>query len=271
MSDPITAATTAPSEPFMQMAMNYVALGLIVVVLLVIAPFGTSAKKSMVDALPIAALTWPLGIAISFIAFVGASAAWDAKGTAGSSDVETVSRLRAELLCAVSFGTCFLGLLLRLSLVNLREISRLTQSLEAMKRQALQASEAYQREAAELEVLKTAVGKFGDDGDDGVGKSKKVDVVALLRTSQELDAKLAKKDEELRKTDVDLGVVKKQAKQQAEAHLALTDENIALREKLETAEANEKTAKELTEENKRLQSQLEDFDIVLGDTKKKKS
>ena len=81
MSDPIPgyASVSPASTPFMQITMYYLASSLIVVVLLIVAPFGTAAKKTIVDALPMGVIKWPLTIVLGFAAFVGTGAAWDVR------------------------------------------------------------------------------------------------------------------------------------------------------------------------------------------------
>ncbi|EGZ18911.1 hypothetical protein PHYSODRAFT_255626 [Phytophthora sojae] len=202
-----------------------------------------------------------------------------------SSDEVLSDGMRIRLLTAQRdmyiTGFClFLFLLLRLVYIALATNLRLEKSLGAMKKQAEGAAAGYKSLLAENESFKQQTAKLHqlleaeeDDGD----KKKKLDVLAkLVQENADLEAKVKASAEQLKKAEGQVAAVTKQAEGQSSAFMKLMDEKSEADKQLETAKAQDEELKrqreliaKLTEERDSLKTQIQDYDFMFAEAKKK--
>ncbi|RLN56526.1 hypothetical protein BBJ28_00023583 [Nothophytophthora sp. Chile5] len=179
-------------------------------------------------------------------------------------------------------GFClFLFLLLRLVYIALATNLRLEKSLGAMKKQAEGAAAGYKSLLAENESFKQQADKLHElleHENDGEGdKQKKLDVLAkLVAENAQLAASVEAAAAKLKKAESQVAVVSKQAEGQSAAFMKLLDEKSASDKQLETAKTQEDELKRqreqiavLTEERDALKSQIQDYDFMFSEAKKK--
>uniref|UniRef100_A0AAV1TV31 Endoplasmic reticulum transmembrane protein n=1 Tax=Peronospora matthiolae TaxID=2874970 RepID=A0AAV1TV31_9STRA len=178
-------------------------------------------------------------------------------------------------------GFClFLFLLLRLVYIALATNLHLEKCLEAMKKQAEGAVDGYKCLLEENESLKKQANKLhellkGDDGDDD--KSTKVDLLArLVQENADLEERVETAVEKCKKAEDEVGVVKKQAEGQSAAFMQLMEEKDKLNKQLETATSQQEELKRqreqiatLTGERDALTNQIQDYDFMFAEAKKK--
>jgi B-cell receptor-associated protein 31 len=201
-----------------------------------------------------------------------------------SSDEVLSDGMRIRLLTAQRdmyiTGFClFLFLLLRLVYIALATNLRLEKSLGAMKRQAEGAAAGYKSLLAENETVKKQTDKLHEllEGEEGDDKQKKVDLLAkLARENAELEQQLKDASEKLKKAEGQVAAVTKQADGQSAAYMKLMDEKSASDKQLESAQAQEEQLKQqreqiakLSEERDALKSQIQDYDFMFAEAKKK--
>ncbi|KAK1943130.1 B-cell receptor-associated protein 29 [Phytophthora citrophthora] len=201
-----------------------------------------------------------------------------------SSDEVLSDGMRIRLLTAQRdmyiTGFClFLFLLLRLVYIALATNLRLEKSLGAMKKQAEGAAAGYKSLLAENETFKKQTEKlhelFGDE--EGEDKKKKVDALArLVQENADLEQKVKASADQLKKAENEVAAVTKQAEGQSSAFMKLMDEKNASDKQLETAKAQEEEIKrqreqiaKLTEERDSLKTQIQDYDFMFSEAKKK--
>ncbi|CAH0489006.1 unnamed protein product [Peronospora farinosa] len=178
-------------------------------------------------------------------------------------------------------GFClFLFLLLRLVYITLATNIHLEKSLEAMTKQAEGAAAGYKVLLAENASLKKQTEKFhelldGEEGDEK--KKKKIDALArLVQENAELEEEVKNLAEKLEKAHEQVGVVTKQAEGQSSAFMKLMDEKNEVDKQLETTKSQEEKLKrqheeitKLTEERDSLKAQIQDYDFMFAEAKKK--
>ncbi|KAG7384518.1 hypothetical protein PHYPSEUDO_002506 [Phytophthora pseudosyringae] len=201
-----------------------------------------------------------------------------------SSDEVLGDGMRIRLLTAQRdmyiTGFClFLFLLLRLVYLALATNLRLEKSLGAMKKQAEGAAAGYKSLLAENETFKMQTDKLhqllGDE--EGEDKKKKVDALArLVQENADLEQKVQASAEKLKKAENQVAAVTKQAEGQSSAFMKLMDEKSESDKQLETAKAQEDESKRqraqiaaLTEERDALKTQIQDYDFMFAEAKKK--
>ncbi|KAL4159026.1 hypothetical protein PRNP1_004798 [Phytophthora ramorum] len=201
-----------------------------------------------------------------------------------SSDEVLSDGMRIRLLTAQRdmyiTGFClFLFLLLRLVYLALVTNLRLEKSLGAMKKQAEGAATGYKSLLAENETFKQQVEKLHEllQGEDDADKKKKVDVLArLVQENADLENKVKSSAEKLLKAENEVATVKKQAEGQSSAFMKLMDEKNESDKQLETSKAQDKQLNrqreqiaKLTEERDSLKTQIQDYDFMFAEAKKK--
>ncbi|KAG3091135.1 hypothetical protein PI124_g5912 [Phytophthora idaei] len=201
-----------------------------------------------------------------------------------SSDEVLSDGMRIRLLTAQRdmyiTGFClFLFLLLRLVYIALATNLRLEKNLEAMKKQAEGAAAGYKSLLAENETFKKQTEKIhqllGDE--EGEDKKKKVDALArLVQENADLEEKVKTSDEKLQKAENRVAAVTKQAEGQSSAFMKLMDEKNESDKHLETAKTQEEEIKrqreqiaKLSEERDSLKTQIQDYDFMFAEAKKK--
>ncbi|KAF1776143.1 hypothetical protein JG687_00005433 [Phytophthora cactorum] len=201
-----------------------------------------------------------------------------------SSDEVLSDGMRIRLLTAQRdmyiTGFClFLFLLLRLVYIALATNLRLEKNLEAMKKQAEGAAAGYKSLLAENETFKKQTEKIhqllGDE--EGEDKKKKVDALArLVQENADLEEKVKTSDEKLQKAENQVAAVTKQAEGQSSAFMKLMDEKNESDKHLETAKTQEEEIKrqreqiaKLSEERDSLKTQIQDYDFMFAEAKKK--
>eukprot|EP00644_Phytophthora_capsici_P008924 jgi/Phyca11/504124/fgenesh2_kg.PHYCAscaffold_6_\ len=201
-----------------------------------------------------------------------------------SSDEVLSDGMRIRLLTAQRdmyiTGFClFLFLLLRLVYIALATNLRLEKSLGAMKKQAEGAAAGYKSLLAENETFKKQTEKLhellGDE--EGEDKKKKVDALArLVQENADLELKVKASADQLKKAENEVAAVTKQAEGQSSAFMKLMDEKNESDKQLETAKAQEEEIKrqrdqiaKLTEERDSLKTQIQDYDFMFSEAKKK--
>ncbi|KAG1695367.1 hypothetical protein DVH05_020405 [Phytophthora capsici] len=201
-----------------------------------------------------------------------------------SSDEVLSDGMRIRLLTAQRdmyiTGFClFLFLLLRLVYIALATNLRLEKSLGAMKKQAEGAAAGYKSLLAENETFKKQTEKLhellGDE--EGQDKKKKVDALArLVQENADLELKVKASADQLKKAENEVAAVTKQAEGQSSAFMKLMDEKNESDKQLETAKAQEEEIKrqrdqiaKLTEERDSLKTQIQDYDFMFSEAKKK--
>ncbi|KAJ0400422.1 hypothetical protein P43SY_001700 [Pythium insidiosum] len=204
-----------------------------------------------------------------------------------SSDTMLSDGLRIRLLTAqrdmyISGFCLFLFLLLRLVYHAMETNIRLEKSLGAMKKQAEGASTGYkalleEQEKTKLQMakLRELVGGGGDDADKGKSGDKDA-LTKLLDENAALSKQLSDAKKALATSDAKVEAVKKQAEGQSAAFMKLMDEKSAadsqaashkaLEDKLA---AQEQQIRELTRDRDALKSQIQDYDFMFAEAKKK--
>ncbi|POM72014.1 membrane protein [Phytophthora palmivora] len=201
-----------------------------------------------------------------------------------SSDEVLGDGMRIRLLTAQRdmyiTGFClFLFLLLRLVYIALATNLRLEKSLGAMKKQAEGAAAGYKALLAENETFKKQTEKLHEllGGEEGEEKKKKVDALArLVQENADLELKVKTSADKLQKAENQVAAVTKQAEGQSSAFMKLMDEKNESDKQLETAKAQDEEIKrqreqiaKLMEERDALKSQIQDYDFMFAEAKKK--
>ncbi|DAZ93101.1 TPA: hypothetical protein N0F65_006853 [Lagenidium giganteum] len=203
-----------------------------------------------------------------------------------SSDTILSDGLRIRLLTAqrdmyISGFSLFLFLLLRLVFLSMESNIKLEKSLGAMKKQAEGASTGYKALFEENETIKKQLEKvqklLGDSTDGDDKKGEKVDVLAkLLEENAQLETKLESTTKELKSAEAKVEAVKKQAEGQSSAFMKLMDDKAALDKQTELVQVQkdkietlEQEVKELKKERDALKAQVQDYDFMFADAKKK--
>ncbi|GLE01464.1 hypothetical protein PINS_up010294 [Pythium insidiosum] len=199
-----------------------------------------------------------------------------------SSDTMLSDGLRIRLLTAqrdmyISGFCLFLFLLLRLVYHAMETNIRLEKSLGAMKKQAEGASTGYKTLLEEQEKTKLQIAKLRElVGEDGDGKGGKDALTKLLDENASLTKQLSEAKKALATSDAKIEAVKKQAEGQSAAFMKLMDEKSASDSQAASHKAlEEKIAKqeeqirELTRDRDSLKSQIQDYDFMFAEAKKK--
>ncbi|CAH0478514.1 unnamed protein product [Peronospora belbahrii] len=201
-----------------------------------------------------------------------------------SSDEVLGDGMRIRLLTAQRdmyiTGFClFLFLLLRLVYITLATNLRLEKNLEAMKKQAEGAAAGYKSLLAENESYKKQTDKLHEllEGEEGDDKKKKVDALArLVQENADLEEKVKTLVDKLKKAEDQVVVVTKQAEGQSSAFMKLMDEKNESDKQLETVKSQEveleyqrQQIAKLTEERDSLKFQIQDYDFMFAEAKKK--
>ncbi|CAI5718541.1 unnamed protein product [Peronospora destructor] len=173
------------------------------------------------------------------------------------------------------------GMRIRL-LTAQRDISNkypIGKNLEAMTKQAEGAAAGYQLLLAENESFKKQTEKLHEllEGEEGDEKNKKGDALArLVQENAELEEKAKISGEKLEKAQEQVAVVTKQAEGQSSAFMKLMDEKNELDKQLETTKCQEEKLKrqqeettKLMEERDSLKAQIQDYDFMFAEAKKK--
>jgi B-cell receptor-associated protein 31 len=202
-----------------------------------------------------------------------------------SDDAVWSDGLRIRLLTAqrdmyISGFCLFLFLLLRLVYHSMETNLRLEKSLAAMKKQAEGASNGYKNlleenesTTAQLKKLKELVGDNEDDVKKG-GSASPLD--KLLEENASLTKQLAVATKELKSAETKVDAVKKQAEGQSAAFMKLMDDKTKSDKQGEETKALEAKLQQqaeqiaaLTTERDSLKSQVQDYDFMFADAKKK--
>ncbi|GMF44659.1 unnamed protein product [Phytophthora fragariaefolia] len=148
-----------------------------------------------------------------------------------------------------------------------------------MKKQAEGAAAGYKSLLAENESFKQQTDKLHQllEGEEGEDKKKKLDVLAkLVQENADLEAKVKASAEQLKKAEGQVAAVTKQAEGQSSAFMKLMDEKNESDKQLETAKTQEDELKKqreliakLTEERDSLKTQIQDYDFMFAEAKKK--
>lgn len=159
---------------------------------------------------------------------------------------------------------------------------RLEKSLGALKKQAEGASNGYKQQLEENETIKKQLAKVhsllgADDSDKDASKSNKTDVLAkLIEENARLSTQLETATKELKAAESKIEVVKKQAEGQSSAFMKLMDEKTeadkhvhVMKEQTQTIAQQAKEIKNLTAECDSLKSQIQDYDFMFAEAKKK--
>lgn len=167
--------------------------------------------------------------------------------------------------------------LLRLVYMSMGQNLRLEKSLAAMKKQAEGASTGYKGLLTENESIKKQLDKvqllLGDKGEG----AKSVDVLAqLVEENSKLSTQLAEAEKRVKAAETSAESVKKQAAAQSESFMKLVDEKNDVEQQRELVKtqntkiaALEKAIKDLTDDRDALKSQIQDYDFMFADAKKK--
>lgn len=160
----------------------------------------------------------------------------------------------------------------------------LEKNLGALKKQAEGASSGYKELLTENESIKkqltkvhTLLGMNDDDDDDVSDEKKKANVLAkLVEENSYLTTKLETAKHDLKLADNKMEIVKKQAESQSAAFMKLMDEkNEAdkhlplMKEQEKTIAHQEKEINDLKRERDSLKTQVQDYDFMFADAKKK--
>ncbi|KAF4316920.1 hypothetical protein BBO99_00006419 [Phytophthora kernoviae] len=201
-----------------------------------------------------------------------------------SSDEVLSDGMRIRLVTAqrdmyISGFCLFLFLLLRLVYIALATNLRLEKSLGAMKRQAEGAAAGYKSLLEENESFKKQADKLHEllESEEGDDKQKKLDVLAkLVKENADLTASVAASANKLKKAESEVAAVTKQAEGQSSAFMKLMDEKNESEKQLGVAKAQKEELKgqreqiaKLTEERDALKSQIQDYDFMFAEAKKK--
>uniref|UniRef100_K3WFP5 Endoplasmic reticulum transmembrane protein n=1 Tax=Globisporangium ultimum (strain ATCC 200006 / CBS 805.95 / DAOM BR144) TaxID=431595 RepID=K3WFP5_GLOUD len=209
-----------------------------------------------------------------------------------SRDTVLSDGMRIRLLAAqrdmyISGFCLFLFLLLRLVYTSMDKNIRLEKSLGAMKKQAEGASAGYKGLLEENESMKKQLAKVhallgsiksNDDNDDDVDDDKKkANVLAkLIEENTYLTTKLETAKHDLKLAENKVEIVKKQAEGQSSAFMKLMDEKTEADKHLqltktqqETIAQQQKEISELKNERDALKSQIQDYDFMFAEAKKK--
>ncbi|RLN55653.1 hypothetical protein BBJ29_006751 [Phytophthora kernoviae] len=201
-----------------------------------------------------------------------------------SSDEVLSDGMRIRLVTAqrdmyISGFCLFLFLLLRLVYIALATNLRLEKSLGAMKRQAEGAAAGYKSLLEENESFKKQADKLHEllESEEGDDKQKKLDVLAkLVKENADLTASVAASANKLKKAESEVAAVTKQAEGQSSAFMKLMDEKNESEKQLGIAKAQEEELKgqreqiaKITEERDALKSQIQDYDFMFAEAKKK--
>lgn len=160
---------------------------------------------------------------------------------------------------------------------------RLEKSLFAMKKQAEGASAGYKQQVDENESIKKQLQKvhsllgMSDGDDDGKDTKKKADVLAkLIEENATLTTTLDTTTRNLELAENKVEVVKKQAESQSAAFMKLMDEKTEMdkyeqlaKDQEKTIEQQQSTLKELKKECESLKTQIQDYDFMFAEAKKK--
>ncbi|OQR97760.1 hypothetical protein THRCLA_06866 [Thraustotheca clavata] len=146
----------------------------------------------------------------------------------------------------------------------------LEKKFEAMEKQAKGASSGYSKLLEEHDVLQKQLKKLSSFEKDGKG------VEALLAENAKLETQVEELEKNLSTAQTQVESVKKQADNQSTAYMKLLDDvasKDAKAEELKTAQSTISDLKsqlaELTKERDNLKTQIQDYDFMFADAKKK--
>ncbi|OQR87916.1 hypothetical protein ACHHYP_07894 [Achlya hypogyna] len=192
-----------------------------------------------------------------------------------STDEVLSDGLRIRLLVAqrdmyISGFCLFLFALLRMVYSGMVTNITLEKKFHAMEKQAKSASEGYSKLIDEHDTLQKQVKKLaGIEGDD-----KGLD--AILAENASLEKELADVKKALAAAETQVAAVKKQADGQSAAYMKLLDDTAAkdakvdeLKTALETITDLKSKLAELAKERDSLKTQIQDYDFMFADAKKK--
>lgn len=198
--------------------------------------------------------------------------------------------LRIRLLAAqrdmyISGFVLFLFLLLRMVYTSIETNIRLEKSLGAMKKQAEGAAAGFKQQLEENESIQKQLAKVhlllgdnnGGDDDDKDDSKKKTNVLAkLVEENACLTTNLETAKHELKLAENKVEIVKKQAESQSSAFMKLMDEKSEAdkhvqqgKEQQKTIETQTQEIKELKSERDSLKTQIQDYDFMFAEAKKK--
>ncbi|CAK5181729.1 unnamed protein product [Aphanomyces euteiches] len=171
-------------------------------------------------------------------------------------------------------GIClFLNVLLQMLYSSMVTNIKLEKSLGALEKQAKGASSSYTKLLEEHDVmqkqLKKLVGLEGDKGDANT-------LEKLLKENATLDTEVGALKKKVATSDASIAQVKKQADSQSAAYMKLLDESTAKGDQAKEIEElhaqvleYKKTINELTKDRDSLKSQIQDYDFMFSEAKKK--
>lgn len=159
----------------------------------------------------------------------------------------------------------------------------LEKSLFAMQKQAEGVSTGYKQQLDENESIKKQLQKvhallgMSDGDDDSSATTKKADVLAkLIEENTTLATKLETATHDLELAESKIAVVKKQAESQSAAFMKLMDEKTEAdkfeqiaKDQKQTIERKSGEIKELKSECESLKTQIQDYDFMFAEAKKK--
>ncbi|EQC25100.1 hypothetical protein SDRG_17014 [Saprolegnia diclina VS20] len=192
-----------------------------------------------------------------------------------NSDEVLSDGLRIRLLVAqrdmyISGFCLFLFALLRLVYSSMVTNISLEKKYEAMEKQAKNASSGYSKLIDEHDTLQKQLKKLSGFEADGKG------LEALLAENAALEKEVGTLTKSLATAETTVGNVKKQAENQSTAYMKLLDDSAAKDAKVDELKAAQKsivdlkaTVAELTKERDSLKTQIQDYDFMFADAKKK--
>jgi B-cell receptor-associated protein 31 len=187
--------------------------------------------------------------------------------------------LRIRLLTAqrdmyISGFCLFLFALLRMVYSSMASSLKLEKSMQAMEKQAKGASAGYTKLLEEHDVLQKQMKKLSgfEDTIDGKGKG----LEAILKENATLEKEVAKLNKTVATCEAQVEQVKKQADNQSTAYMKLLNDSTEKDSKLNDLKTKEsqiadlkKKVEELTKERDGLKTQIQDYDFMFADAKKK--
>ncbi|KAF0694906.1 Aste57867_14248 [Aphanomyces stellatus] len=169
-------------------------------------------------------------------------------------------------------GIClFLNAMLQMLYSSMVTNIKLEKSLGALEKQAKSASSSYTKLLEEHDVLQKQLKKLvGLDAGDANTLEK------LLKENATLETEVAALKKSVAASDASIAQVKKQADSQSAAYMKLLDESTAKGDKeAEVKELHQqvleqkKTINDLTKDRDSLKAQIQDYDFMFADAKKK--
>ena len=162
--------------------------------------------------------------------------------------------------------------MLRMVYAGMETTIRLEKSLQAMEKQAKGAALGFKTMMDENELVTLQLAKMKDCLND----DEQVQLSTLLKENSSLTVKVKELEVALEKSTTVVSMVKKQAERQSTAYMALMEDKETMEKKKKTDTdtlrqmTNQKEAYDrLVEENAAMKNQLEDYDLIFTDQKKK--